>query len=440
VTEANADDVVLWEFSNIDTTDGSCDSGDLCDEDLGLTFNQPSLVRLADSNGIVGNNANDNPWVVVLGNGYNNTGSGKAALFVLNVADGSVRRKFFDDPSTTSDDHCLPDADNGLSTPSVVDIDADTLADFIYAGDLKGNLWKFDIRNPTASNWTCEKLFVAEDSDGNSQPITAAPEVVLHPKKNPGTNTSDPTDDESTLMILFGTGRYLGASDVTNTASQTFYGVWDDGESVLTALTRSNLQEQIFCEAGNPEDEPSCETLNAEGDTITSAGEFTDGGRTFRVSSARSVNYVFGDATAPRGWFLDLSLNAGERVVGESVVVGGRILFTSIQPNPDECAFGGTSWLNILDPISGARPKESFLRCCGTDTDGQLIKETETGFPPSSVEIVGIASAPNIMKAPDLPEGAKFNAYLSTSEGIVEHVSIAGSELGRQSWRQLEFQ
>jgi type IV pilus assembly protein PilY1 len=241
-------------------------------------------------------------------------------------------------------------------------------------------------------------------------------------------------------MVLFGTGRYLGITDVINTDTQTFYGIWDNVEPITSALSRSDLQEQIFCEAGNPDNEPSCETLDALGNTVQSGGAFVEGDSSFRVSSARTVTYSFTDSAAKRGWYIDLDQNAGERVVGDPLLIGSRILFTSIQPDDDPCLFGGTSWLNILNPITGARPKESFVTCCGEDTDGQLITETTTGFPPSGIEITGIASAPNVMKATDLETGSKFNAYVSTSEGKVEHISIAGGELGRQSWRQLELQ
>ena len=32
--------------------------------------------------------------------------------------------------------------DNGLSSPTPVDVDGDRITDYIYAGDLQGNMWK----------------------------------------------------------------------------------------------------------------------------------------------------------------------------------------------------------------------------------------------------------------------------------------------------------
>ena len=138
----------------------------------------------------------------------------------------------------------------GLSTPSVVDVDADDIADFIYAGDLEGNLWRFDIRSADPNSWTFTKLTTALDANGNPQSITAAPQVTRQ--------LVSATDPNTSLMVLFGTGRYLGATDVTNTAQQTFYGIWDDVDgtacpagSTTACFARADLQAQIYC-PGNP--------------------------------------------------------------------------------------------------------------------------------------------------------------------------------------------
>ncbi|HRD65382.1 MAG TPA: PilC/PilY family type IV pilus protein [Candidatus Competibacter sp.] len=434
LTEANADSVVLWEFK---------------DPDLGLTFSQPSLVRRSDHD----TNLDNNPWVAVFGNGYNSNNPNKpvtvpatptttAVLFVVNVENGSIIRKIDLREGL------------GLSTPSVVDGDGDGIADFIYAGDLTGNLWRFDIRNPNPNNWTYAKLFTAKDASNNVQPITAAPQVTRHPKLNANTDSSTRLE-EFTYMVLFGTGKYLGATDVSSTSRQTFYGIWDDMDAgscvgvafgvVTTAcFNRANLQAQVFC-PGNPVD-PTCQFAGTSG-TVTSTGSITVDGKTFRITSANCVEYgalpadkqcgtdsVTGlPKDQQRGWYLDLK-EAGERVPGDPLVVGSRVIFTSILPDPDPCKFGGTSWVNILDAVTGKRLSTSFL---GVNNSTVPVTETSTGFAPSSAQIDSIASAPTAMKAPDLK---KTMIYVSTSEGGVVDLPIVDSEIGRQSWRQVEFQ
>jgi len=427
LTEANADSVVLWEFA---------------DSDLGLSFSQPSLARRSDSD----NDPDNNPWVAVFGNGYNSDNPNKApattaVLYVVNVQTGALVKKI--------DVH----EGQGLSTPSVVDSDGDDTADFIYAGDLEGNLWRFDIRSSDPNSWTYTKLFAAKDANGNPQPITAAPQVTRQP--------SSATDLNTSLMVVFGTGRYLGTTDVTSTNQQTFYGVWDDvtgvdsgGGSVCPAVdpvaalpatacfTRANLQAQIYC-PGSPADS-TCQAPGPNDTTVTSAGILSDSsGRNFRITSARCVEY--GDAgnkqcadnppkNQQRGWYLDLKL-AGERVVSDPLIVGSRVAFTSILPDDDPCQFGGNSWLNVLNATSGQRLSATFL---GVGSNANTsVTESSTGFAPSSVAIVGIASAPNVMRAPDQQ---KSILYVSTSEGTVENYAIMDTEIGRQSWRQLEFQ
>jgi len=84
--------------------------------------------------------------------------------------------------------------------------------------------------------------------------------------------------------------------------------------------------------------------------------------------------------------------------------------------------------------VTGKRLSTSFL---GVNNSTVPVTETSTGFAPSSAQIDSIASAPTAMKAPDLK---KTMIYVSTSEGGVVDLPIVDSEIGRQSWRQVEFQ
>ncbi|MBL8253965.1 MAG: hypothetical protein JNJ76_10215, partial [Candidatus Competibacter sp.] len=308
---------------------------------------------------------------------------------------------------------------NGLSTPVMIDPDGDQVVDFAYAGDLYGNLWRFDLRDSNPSNWTAKLLFVARDSSAKAQPITSKPQVIRHP--NGG------------LVILFGTGRYLGATDVTNTDPQTFYGVWDihpdDPATPATTITRANLQQQTI--------------------TVT--------GTTFRVSSANNVCWAGDTCTdssgnpytgTSQGWYIDLpglTGQAAERVVSDQLLIGPEIVFTSIAPNNDPCEFGGTSWLNILDAVTGKRVDASFVTLSG-GTGNQPITATPVGIQvtengqtvtaaPTSAQFNTIMSAPTKMDA-----AYAINIYATTAEGKVQiaHLSAAGLA-GRLSWRQLEF-
>ena len=112
---------------------------------------------------------------------------------------------------------------NGLATPALVDLNGDSIVDYAYAGDLLGNMWKFDLTSTTSSNWDVafisggikSPLFVARDASSNRQPITSKPEVGRGPK---GAGT----------IVLFGTGKFMEVSDKSSPSSgrtQSFYGV-----------------------------------------------------------------------------------------------------------------------------------------------------------------------------------------------------------------------
>src|SRR5690606_38982071 len=175
--ENAADDIVLWEFT---------------DPDLGYSFSQPAIVRLQDGT-----------WAAVFGNGYNNTeedddpsATGNAVLFVVDLASGALIRKL-DTGVGMAGDPSGDDRPNGLATVAPVDDTGNRRIDFIYAGDLFGNLWRFDLRQAAPASWSLRRLFLACSShpcdDADRQPITSRPSVVRHPTGRG-------------RIVLFGTG------------------------------------------------------------------------------------------------------------------------------------------------------------------------------------------------------------------------------------------
>ena len=102
---------VMWEFTSAD------------DSDMGVSMPQPTIARMSAASG----------WPSSP-NGYNSAG-GLAKLFVLDLKTGAKLAEISTGVGS----------DNGLSTPTPVDVDGDRITDYVYAGDLKGNLWKFDV-------------------------------------------------------------------------------------------------------------------------------------------------------------------------------------------------------------------------------------------------------------------------------------------------------
>lgn len=312
---SNPRDVVMWEF----TPANSGASGN----DLGYTFSKPVIALM-----------NTGEWVAIFGNGYNDTGTGTAKLFIAKL-DGGL-----DGTWTEGTDYIKIDtgaggggpAANGLTTPTIVDLDRDGVVDRIYAGDLQGNMWAFDVSATSWGSWdvahkpggTKKALFTARNAAGATQAITTQPAVV----KMPG--ISDTTANSPNLLVMFGTGQYLVNSDQTSTGTQTFYGVWDRGTlpgSPSDSIKRADLTAQTFL-------------------TGVEAG--------YRVLSDNTVDY-----NIKYGWYIDLDKSTaatGERVVTNAVVKGDYVFFNSMIPSTAACSFGGTSWLMSAKLANGGNP------------------------------------------------------------------------------------
>jgi type IV pilus assembly protein PilY1 len=389
---------VLWEFNDV----GNGAVGDKGDKDLGYTFSRPAIVRL-----------NNNKWAAIFGNGYNNseddgTGTtsttGAAALYIVDVSDGTLIRKIPVPGGSTSNP-------NGLATPAAVDFNGDTNVDYVYAGDLLGNMWKFDLTGTSSSAWdvaydssgTPVPLYVAADAGGTLQPITSRPEVGRGPNGNG-------------MVILFGTGKFLeeGVDKLATQTMQSFYGIYDPNSGTDAFTGRGALGAQ---------------TIDAEPTVTVEGKKFT-----LRVTSNA--------APGTRGWYMDLVSPAptgflGERVIANSLLRNGRVIFTTLVPDVDPCGFGGDSWLMELDAITGARLTESPF---DLDRNGKFDEndlEPGSDLPPSGMKSeVGITPEPGVLTDP--VHGIEYK-YMPGTTGEIQMIgeNPGAGNVGRQSWRQI---
>jgi len=313
ITESSAASTVLWEYTWNQ------------DADLGYTFSRPQIVRL--HNGV---------WAAVFGNGYNGTGTGHAVLFIVNLKDGTLIKKIDTKVGTTT-------TPNGLATPAVVDVDGDGITDYVYAGDLLGNMWKFNLTSNSVASWSIPyasgsnpaALFTATDSLGNPQPITEKPSIGFGPSG-------------AGLVVVFGTGKLIEATDrnidTANPRVQSLYGIFDPNTNTATDTVsdRSLLQQQTIL----VEQSVTVPTLQPDGTTVTQTDNI-------RIVSQNKITLG-----SQRGWYLDLKspVNGyeGERSVSDPVLRNGQAIFTTVIPNSDPCAYGGKSWLMDVDALTGA--------------------------------------------------------------------------------------
>lgn len=376
-TEANAANIVKWEFTDVN------------DADLGFTYSQPAIF----------------------GNGYNNTAddgrasiTGNAVLYIVNIDTGAIIKKL-DTGVGMSDDPLGLGRPNGMASPVVVDIDGNSIADRVYVGDLFGNLWKIDISSSNVNQWDFSfksgsnpaPFFVAQDANGNRQPITIKPTV------------SRLDVDPSGLQVYIGTGKYLEASDKTDTSIQSVYALRDTNNTVITG--RNELRQQ---------------TILQEEDNV-------------RVTSDNLL------ANNDRGWYMDLTVNnvqRGERVIANMLFLNGKIIFTTTIPTEDPCDFGGESWLMELNAFTGARLNYHVfdLNNDGGFDAGDAVSITSSGGDTTEVVAsgynpgVGLTNMPSVLSA-----GSQEFKYLAGTSGSIKKVTEnpGSSRFGRQSWRQL---
>ncbi len=390
---AAAADTVLWEFTDED------------DPDLGYTYNQP-LVNYDTWQSAQIAKMNNGKWALIVGNGYNNTwpddnvsATGHASLFILYIedgADGSWSAADYAKIDTGAGSPLIP---NGLGTPTPIDMDGDGDIDIAYAGDLYGNLWKFDLTGAVPSNWTSGLLYRAVDSGGNAQPITTAVMALRHPRGG--------------YLVGFGTGKYLELADLSSTERQTLYGIWDsalNGSVTPVSAGRADLVEQSVL-AVIPRSN-------------------TD----YRVTSANAVDF-----TAKKGWFMDLP-TLGERVAYNPVPRDKRFVFVTSIPDVDPCAAGGTGWVMELDYLTGSRLSEPPF-----DVNGDLMisgldlveyeDEGETHqIPASGVDVgIGIPTTPTVIGRDQRTEFKLMSGSSGQMATLLEGKSFIS---GRLSWKQ----
>jgi type IV pilus assembly protein PilY1 len=303
---------------------------------MGLTYSEPQIARLKYNN----------KWVAIFGNGYNSV-SERAFLYIVDLETGDLIKKI---PTNTA-------TSNGLSSVTLYDKDDDKITDAVYAGDLQGNLWEFDLSGDTTSSWSVsnggQPLFTAVNDSNQAQPITAAPQYTKH--------------SSGGIMLYFGTGRYLAFADVLNKEMQSFYAVWDKPES-STKVNKTDLVAQTI------DIQTNIDFTSVDGSTQNLP---------VRVTSANSVDFDGGK----RGWYMNLRPPSpgtvqGERITSQPLVKEDRVIFLTAIPTDDVCKAGGDSWLMELDLISGARTGKSAFDVNGDnkfDEDDELSSMTLSG-------------------------------------------------------------
>ena len=207
-----------------------------------------------------------------------------------------------------------------------IDIDGDGMADQLWAGDMGGQLWRFDVNNnATGSDKLITGGVVAElatNEAAGARRFYYPPSVALV-REGP----------QLVLAVAIGSG--WRAHPLDTVIDDRFYVLRDpnvyappvdeDGDISYTTLTAADFYDA----------------------TANLVGQGTEAQR----NTARAA------LAAKPGWFIELE-RGGEKVMSESAIVNERVIFTTYEPEPvlnDACTGGlGNGYYYALDLFNAA--------------------------------------------------------------------------------------
>jgi type IV pilus assembly protein PilY1 len=331
---------VLWEFS---------------DPTMGYSSGTPVVVKTAQYG-----------WVVIFTSGYDNA-DGYGYLYLVNAATGTLLQKI----RTSS-------PSSGLARASAYVQDyTDYTTNSVYAGDLNGQVWRFDLTEITGNYPAPSLLAIVTDPSGVAQPVTSPPLIEIHPVTRQ-------------RYVMFGTGQLLSSADVGSTQVQSFYALVDGTSGGFSTITVPASRATLQPIADN----------------------------TANVSVAASFN----------GWNYDLP--SGYRVLSAPTAYNGVVAFSTSAVSTDPCSPQGTSDVYAVNYASG----RSVINSTSSDTSGQNTGGSATTLVPA----VAFTSAVNNLKivsnngTPELIAGTTTGALSQINADLS---SIFGTRL--LNWREV---
>jgi len=369
-TEAAVSAKVKWEFNSGPTrapasvpgVDPVCAFGATTCPSLGYTYGSGNFARVAYTNDATGG---EGTWVALVSSGYfpsqskdaaipddaNEPAAKHTSLLVIDLKTGKLIREIRTDiaPQTRPTGFKT----FGLSTPIVVDQAGDQVDDFAYAGDLAGNLWRFDFSDPQPSNWKVDLMFTTYGDGGAANPGDQP--IVVNPTKLDDPVTRRP-------IIIVGTGKYLGRDDRTSAIpQQAFYGIRDYAGSTSYPVRVNQLVTQNIAEAAALPSGTAPRTI-----TGYSAPSGLPTSVPFMVlkTPAGTVR------TRANGWRIPLNIAAepGERAERRAVPLRAAnvaVLYTMIPKGDDPCDPGRRFGLMFVDAATGGATSQTGVGSTG---------------------------------------------------------------------------
>ncbi len=357
-----------WNPSTI-----TCVGNTTCGNNLGNTYGMPEIRRF-----------HNGQWGAIIGNGGGSK-NGTAGIFIMLINnDATVSFYYLATGSTTTG--------NGIYEAASLDVDLDHVVDYIYGGDLQGNVWRFDVTSQDPTKWAVSAsspLFSA----GSSQPITTR--ITVGAIKTITTNTTlagvSVGSDPERVELAFGTGQQipqtLNNATLYASGQQYLYGLWDwdmgtQGVAGSGWNALSAGQQAISLTSQGPQ---TITTSNLVKQTVTTEVATTTSQVGYRLVSHNAICWKGSSCTGGKdmGWYMPLP-DTGEQVIYDPVLSpSGEFTVNTFVPSSStilSCTqAAATGWSMGLLPDSGAGSPTPFFFVNGSlQADGVQLNGTGT--------------------------------------------------------------
>ncbi len=404
---AAASVVPQWEFSNVAPASGGgtdCQPGARFCSSLGYTYDSVSIARLDYQN----------KWVAIVSSGYfpediadpasKDPAAKRTSLLVIDLQTGALIKEIRT-PAPTSG------VSYGLSTATVYDFGSNQIDDIAVAGDLAGNLWRFDLTGDP-STWKADLMFTSY-GDGvavGEQPISFNPTALRDPVQR-------------VPMFVFGTGKYLGKPDRTNNIpQQAYYGVRDYGTCrsgspacSIYPIKPANLEEQVMTQSPTTGGDGKLYQVR----TILKNTTPLAGAKGWKIRLGSSANPNSGMSASP-----------GERAQRRAYPFYSAnlaMLFTLVPRNQDPCAPGNDYGFVIVDAATGSFSK----------SNGPTVTSAAVGVLLPAQRPIGTPVVPPGGGVVEIPGIDKASLPVAVREAVEKALAGVDDVWHRNAWREL---
>ncbi len=436
-TEANAASLVVMDKTAAPANDAAPPAKPVdpnADPDIGHIFGNPVVAESDTQHALQITPTNNGRWAYITGNGYNSVN--ERPVLLIQYLDGDKSLQMIPAAATGTAEA----VGNGLSTPQFLDVNGDGTPDFVYAGDLRGNMWKFDISNVDAAQWgvafSGNPLFTATytNSSGSSsrQPITAPP--VLRPNRDVGG-----------LMVAFGTGQNLTEGDRTDTSTQTVYSILDNTRYEVESTGDNKGKVKVKTSSPTPATVSGRSVLQAQtvdsGTGTGTAGSGNSTGRSFWTLTSQAVDYDCTgktSCTVKKGWYMDLPV-AGERVTTSFDFYDGSNILEIISEKPASGSATASGEEVCAPQPQAAKPFRTLVNIAsGTTAKPPIMDVNGDGLYNASDMSGGKNYARMTASSKELRFGTKTQQVRKGNDGKVDKLAKLPELTLRPGWRQLK--